>query len=276
MIRTRRLAPLALLACLVLAGTGRADDTPAAVTTENPRFDVLVFSKTAGFRHGSIPNGIEAVRRLGREHDFTVEATEDAAAFTDENLRRFEVVVFLNTTGDVLDADQQSAFQRYIQRGGGYAGVHSASDTEYDWPWYGKLVGAYFKGHPRVQPATVHVTDRTHPSTHHLAEKWQRRDEWYDFNASPRGGVRILARLDESTYEGGKMGDDHPIAWYHAFDGGRAWYTGGGHTKEAYDEPDFQKHLLGGIEWSAGVKDVSASASAEAEKTGTGDRDGGD
>ena len=113
-----------------------------------------------------------------------------------------------------------------------------------------------------MQPATLYVTDRTHPSTHHLAAKWQRRDEWYDFRASPRGKVHVLAVLDESTYEGGKMGEDHPTAWCHEFQGGRAWYTGGGHTSESYGEPDFQKHLLGGIEWAAGEKDAVKSGAA--------------
>ena len=214
---------------------------------------VLVFSKTAGFRHGSIPAGIAAIKKLGQQNGFAVEATEDAAQFTDTNLARFGAVIFLNTTGDVLDENQQAAFERFIQGGGGFLGIHAAADTEYDWPWYGRLVGAYFKTHPAIQDATVIVADRVHPSTKHLPMRWQRRDEWYEFRANPRGKVHVLATLDERTYEGGGMGSDHPIAWCHDFDGGRALYTAGGHTNESYAEPAFLQHLLGGILWTAGV-----------------------
>jgi type 1 glutamine amidotransferase len=217
-------------------------------------FSVLVFSKTAGFRHSSIPDGIAAVEKLGREHGFSVTATEDAAQFTDENLRRHKAVIFLNTTGDVLDAGQQAAFERYMRGGGGYAGVHSASDTEYDWPFYGRLVGAYFKSHPKIQPAVIHVNDRRHPSTRSLPETWNRTDEWYNFRTNPRASVHVLATLDESVYTGGEMSGDHPISWCHESDGMRAWYTAMGHTEASYTEPEFLAHLLGGIRWAARVE----------------------
>ncbi|GAA3415643.1 ThuA domain-containing protein [Streptosporangium vulgare] len=208
--------------------------------------DVLVFSRTAGFRHDSIPAGVQAIRDLG----FTVSATEDPAAFTTANLARYKAVVFLNTTGDVLDAGQQAAFESYVRAGGGYAGIHAASDTEYDWPWYGNLVGAWFASHPAVQQATVKVQDRAHPSTAHLGPTWSRTDEWYDFRTNARTGARVLATLDESTYSGGGMGADHPIAWCKAYDGGRSFYTGGGHTAAAFAEPAFRQHLLGGLNYA--------------------------
>lgn len=210
-------------------------------------FKVLVFSKTEGFRHSSIPNGISAIEQLGQQHDFTVDATEDASAFTFENLQQYEAIIFLSTTGDVLNRNQQDTFERYIRNGGGFVGIHAASDTEYNWSWYGELVGAYFESHPAIQTATIEVTDRIHASTMHLPEYWERTDEWYNYNKNPRGQVHVLATLDESSYSGGNMGYDHPIAWMHEFDGGRSWYTGGGHTEESYSEPDFMKHILGGI-----------------------------
>ncbi|WP_344008516.1 ThuA domain-containing protein, partial [Isoptericola halotolerans] len=169
------------------------------VAAETDPFDVLVFSKTAGFRHGSIPAGIAAIEQLGVENGFSVDSTEDAGAFTDENLEQYEAVVWLSTTGDVLNDEQQEAFERYIGNGGGYAGVHAASDTEYDWPWYGELVGAYFASHPANQDATIKVEDSVHPSTDHLPERWERYDEWYNFRSSPRDEVHVLASLDEST-----------------------------------------------------------------------------
>jgi len=217
-----------------------------------PRAKVLVFSKTSGFRHDSIPAGIAAIRGLGRTNGFSVTTTENAKAFTPKHLRGFAAVIFLSTTGDVLAPRQQRSFRSYIRHGGGWAGIHSAADTEYEWPFYGRLLGAYFLSHPAIQPAVVGVTDGSHPSTRHLPARWPRTDEWYDFRSNPRGAVHVLATLDESTYSGGTMGPDHPIAWCHRFKGGRAWYTAGGHTSESYSEPDFRRHLLGGILWAAG------------------------
>lgn len=217
-------------------------------------FKVLVFSKTAAFRHASIPVAISAIRQLGTNNNFAVDATENGLAFFDQNLAQYAAVIFLSTTGDVLDAGQQSAFERYIRAGGGYAGIHSASDTEYTWPWYGGLVGAYFSNHPAIQNAQVLVEDFEHPSTRFLPETWLRNDEWYNFRSNPRPDVHVLARLDESSYTGGGMGGDHPIAWYHDYDGGRAWYTAGGHTSQSYAEPLFLTHLLEGIRYAANAR----------------------
>ncbi|NUP82910.1 MAG: ThuA domain-containing protein [Nonomuraea sp.] len=214
-------------------------------------FDVLVFSKTAGFRHDSIPAGIEALSSLGAAHGFTVTATEDAAAFTPANLAGFRAVVFLSTTGDVLDDAQRAALEAYVDGGGGWVGVHAAADTEYDRPYYGALVGAWFRDHPAVQQATIVNEDRTHPATAHLDETWTRTDEWYNYRTNPRPGVTVLQTLDEGSYSGGGMGADHPITWCHAQGAGRAFYTGLGHTVESYDEPGFRALLLGAIRWAA-------------------------
>ncbi len=225
---------------------------PLATTGGGPSYKVLVFSKTAGFRHRSIPEGIAAIQKLGMDNGFEVDSTDNAADFTDANLAQYAAVVWLSTTGDVLNTAQQAAFERYIQAGGGYAGVHAASDTEYTWPWYGGLVAAYFDRHPPQQTATVVIEDCCHPSSLSLPDRWTRFDEWYDFQNNPRTGVNVIATVDETTYNGGQMGADHPIAWYHDYDGGRAWYTGMGHTEESYSEPLFLAHLLGGIEYAAG------------------------
>ncbi|MFG1659152.1 ThuA domain-containing protein [Micromonospora chersina] len=236
-------AVLATLACTTPATPAAAADAP---------YDVLVFSKTAGFRHDAIPAGIQAIRDLGAANNFTVTATEDAAQFTTANLARFEAVVFLNTTGDVLDATQQTAFESYIGAGGGYVGVHAAADTEYDWPFYGNLVGAWFASHPAIQAANVKVEDRAHAATAHLPQTWNRTDEWYNYRTNARSTAHVLATLDESSYSGGSMGGDHPHAWCKAYAGGRSFYTGGGHTQASYAEPAFRAHLLGGIRYAAG------------------------
>jgi type 1 glutamine amidotransferase len=243
---------LALACGTLLLGLPQAASSERAANAK-PR--ILVFTKTTGFRHDSIPAAIAAVRELGAANGLTVDATEDSDAFTSANLARYDAVVFLLTTGDVLDESQQGAFERFIGRGGGFAGVHSATDTEYGWAWYGGLVGAYFKNHPQVQRATVRVVDRRHPSSALLPRSWSRTDEWYNFAHNPRPSVHVLATLDESSYSPGPgaMGTDHPIAWWHAYRGGRAWYTAGGHTTEAYSDPLFRRHLLGGIRYAAGL-----------------------
>ena len=225
---------------------------PFTTHSQQPR--VLVFSKTAGFRHSSIPNGIAAIRKLGQENGFGVDTTEDANAFTQKNLSRYAAVVFLNTTGDVLDAAQQDDFERYIQAGGGYAGIHSATDTEYDWPWYGRLVGAYFNGHPNnpnVKPGSYRTLDSTHISTRGFPATFTRTDEFYNFK-SIDPTIHVLVEIDENSYTGGTNGAHHPMSWYHDFDGGRAWYTNMGHTEQSYTEPQFLRHILGGIKYAIG------------------------
>ncbi|UPT45743.1 ThuA domain-containing protein [Streptomyces sp. WAC00303] len=213
---------------------------------------VLVFSKTAGFRHDSIPTGIAALKEIGKDTNITVDSTESAAQFTTSNLARYDAVAFLSTTGDVLNSEQQKAFENYVATGGGYVGIHAAADTEYDWEFYGGLVGAYFDSHPQIQPATVRVEDHDHPATAHLDEEWQRTDEWYNYGTNPRDKAKVLATLDETTYTGGNMKGDHPISWCQTYEGGRSFYTGLGHTKESYAEPAFRSHVLGGLRYATG------------------------
>ena len=238
----------ALLTDLTSRAEGQARRTPR----------VLVFSKTAGYRHSSIETGIAAVRKLGQANGFTVDATEDASVFTERGLRPYRAVIFMSTTGDILDGPQQDAFERYIQAGGGWVGVHSATDTEYDWPWYGRLAGAWFTSHPNnpnVRKGTFRVRDKTHISTQGLPDTWEREDEFYNFkNIAP--DLHVLVDIDETSYQGGTNGANHPMSWYHEFGGGRAWYTNMGHTEATFAEPLFLKHLLGGIKWAMGDRDV--------------------
>ncbi|MEJ3745652.1 ThuA domain-containing protein [Actinomycetes bacterium KLBMP 9797] len=242
----RKILGVAAAALVILAsGSG----TPAHAA--DAPYDVLVFSKTAGFRHDSIPAGIQMIRDLGGANTFTVTATEDSNQFTATNLAQFEAVVFLNTTGDVLNATQQTAFESYIRGGGGYVGVHSASDTEYDWPFYGELVGAYFASHPAIQQATIRVENRAHAATAGLSPTWVRTDEWYNFRSNVRSSARVLSTLDESTYSGGSMGADHPHTWCKTLQGGRSFYTGSGHTQASYTEAGFRSLVLGGIRYAA-------------------------
>jgi len=266
-MRRSRLAVLTSVAaatgCLLVTSAAPARDSAAVdAAGAGPLDRVLVFSKTAGFRHSSIPNGIAAIQELGRQNGFAVDATEDATRFTDANLAQYDVVVFLSTTGDVLDDTQQAAFERYIGNGNGYAGIHAAADTEYGWSWYGEMLGgAYFDSHPAIQQADVVVEDGDEPSTSHLPARWTRTDEWYNYQANPRdAGVHVLATLDESSYSGGNMGADHPIAWCSDFDGGRAWYTGGGHTEQSFTDGDFLQHILGGLRTAAGAEAADCGA----------------
>jgi cytochrome c len=246
----RLVVALALLASVSIS---------VAAHAQQPR--VLVFSKTKGFRHSSIPNGIAAITKLGQENGFAVDATEDAGAFAEQNLARYSAVVFLNTTGDVLDTAQQDAFERYIRAGGGWVGVHSATDTEYDWPWYGRLAGAYFDGHPgnpNVRTGSYRVLDTTHVSTKGIPARFSREDEFYNFK-SIDSTIHVLVEIDETSYQGGTNGAHHPMSWYHDFDGGRAWYTNMGHTEATYTEPLFLHHLLGGLRYAIGTGRVDVN-----------------
>ncbi|MEU5822058.1 ThuA domain-containing protein [Streptomyces sp. NPDC047803] len=215
--------------------------------------DVLVYTRTAAYRHDSIPAGRAALRELAEEHGFAVEATEDPSVFTDASLAGRDAVVFLSTSGDVLTPEGRDALQRWVADGGGFMGVHSAACTEYGWPFYGELVGARFAGHPAFQPGAVRIEDPDHPATRHLPRQWNREDEWYDFRSNPRRpGVRILASIDETGYEGGGMGADHPLVWCRESGAGRSFYTSLGHAESAYEDPAFRAHLLGGLRWTAG------------------------
>ncbi len=229
----------------------------------NPK--ILVFSKTSGFYHTSIPEATKAFLKLGQENGIDVDTTTNASYIQEDSLQKYAAVVFLNTTGDVLNQYQEADFERYIQAGGGFVGVHAASDTEYDWEWYGKLVGAYFESHPQVQEAVVQVVDKNHEATKHMPEQFKKKDEWYNYKDLNQD-VTVLLRLDERSYEGGKNGDNHPIAWYHAFDGGRAFYTGFGHTDESYQDENFLQHLLGGIKYAIGNNEELAYNKATTEQ----------
>ena len=214
---------------------------------------VLVFHKTEGFHHDSIPAGIAAITTVGEEHGFVVTATDDASVFTDSGLAGFVVIVFLSTTGDILDASQELAMETFIQSGNGFVGIHSATDTEYEWAWYGDLVAAYFDGHPAPQPASVHLVEPDHPTMQGLPVEFEWYDEWYNFRTFPRAEVTVLATVDETTYEGGTMGEDHPITWAQEFEGGRSFYTAMGHPLESYSEPLFIALVENGVLWAAGV-----------------------
>lgn len=245
------------MAVLLLVAAASACQGAAESTPERPR--ILVFSRTAGYRHASIEPGIEAIRALGRGEGWDVDATEDPSVFAADRLRGYAAVVFLSTTEDVLDEAQQTAFTGYIREGGAFVGVHAAADTEYDWPWYGRLVGAYFERHPsdpNVREGVLHVADAGHPSTEGLPDPWVRTDEWYEFGeAEP--GLNVLLEIDETSYkrpDEDPVREPRPIAWYHEFDGGRAWYTALGHTSDSFREPAFLEHLRGGLRYAIGVR----------------------
>jgi len=225
--------------------------TSAHPIAKNPA--VLVYTKTNGYHHASIPLGVEAIQKLGAAHGFDVVVTDDSLTFNKKNLKKFAAVIFLSTTGKVLGTEEEKAFQNYIRGGGGWVGIHAATDCEYNWPWYNKLAGAWFKSHPKQQEAKLIIVNKNHPSTAELPDTWTRKDEWYNFkDLNP--DVTVLIKIDETSYSGGENGSNHPMAWYHDFDGGRAFYTELGHTDESYSDPLFLKHILGGIEYAMGKK----------------------
>lgn len=232
---------------------------------------LLVFSKTASFRHESIEPAIAALLSIAPAREWTITASEDSVVFTDGTLAQTDVVVFMMTTGDILDDAQQTAMQAFVDAGGGFVGVHSATDTEYDWPWYGELVGARFVDHPAPQDATVNVVAIDHPACAALPAAWSRFDEWYNFAASPSATSTVLLQLDETSYTGGTMGADHPIAWVRETGEARMFYTGGGHTNESWADPVWIDHVANGTDWVIGDPPSTGDTS-----TGGSSSEGGD
>lgn len=226
-------------------------------TRAGESLSVLVFTRAEGFVHASIGDGVSMITALGQAEGWTVDVTGETTLFTTSGLAGYDVVVWLSTTGDVLDAAEQSAFEGFVQAGGGYVGIHAAADCEYDWPWYGQLLGngAWFRSHPAIQDATLELERPGHPTAGTWPQQVTFNDEWYNFRANPRLVAEVVQTLDEQSYNPGTgaMGDDHPIAWMHAFDGGRAFYTGLGHRTETYQDPRFQAQIRGAIQWASGV-----------------------
>jgi len=212
---------------------------------------VLIFSKTVEFRHSSIESGVASVKQYLESNHIEVETTEDAVYFTEDSLQQYSAIIFLNTTGNILNNIQQADFERFIQAGGGFVGIHAATDTEYNWPWYNKLVGAYFNGHPKIQKATVKVVKSDDACCQHLPTDWSLDEEWYNFK-SINPNIDVLMTLDESSYEGGTNGSEHPIVWKHAYDGGRAFYSAIGHQAETFSNPLYLQQIFAGIEFAIG------------------------
>jgi type 1 glutamine amidotransferase len=253
--RFGRLAAASLALLCLAAPAAQATRTAGATVP----YKVLVFSRTTGYHHASIPAGVAAIRTLGAQHGFTVDASTNPAVFTDAGLSRYATVVFLSTSGDPLAAaGGRAAFQRFVEHGGGFVGVHAASDGGWTWPWYGRLVGAYFAGHPRPQLALVRVEDHRNPATAGLTDRY-RLDEWYDFRTDPRAVAHVLVDVDDSSYSGSTMGADHPVTWCHYFDGGRSFYTALGHSTASFSDPFVLRQLLGGIQWTAGARPADCS-----------------
>lgn len=230
--------PLFLIVLLIF-GFSNADKKPV----------VLIFSLTKGYHHASIADGIVAIKKLGDENNFTVDTTTDVRTFTSENLKKYKALVFLSPTGsNVFNDEQKAALKQYINNGGGYVGIHAASDCNFEWEWYGKMVGAFFDNHPKVQQAKMIITDPKNKLVKGLPQSWEHTDEWYNFK-NFNLSVKVLIKVDETSYTGGTMKNDHPISWYHEFEGGKVFYTALGHTAACYTDSLFLKHLLAGMKW---------------------------
>jgi uncharacterized protein len=211
---------------------------------------VLVFSKTSAWRHNSIPAGKEAIRKMGAEKNWDVRFSEDSLDFNDKNLATIDVIIFLSTTGNILGNNEEAAFKKYMANGGGFVGIHAATDTEHNWPWYTNLVGGRFKNHPKPQKAIINIIDTTFAAMQHLGKTWEHFDEWYNFKEPISSHCIVLASMDVKSYNGSEMNGNHPIIWYHYYEGGRVFYTGLGHTNESFAEKEFVTMLIAGIEWA--------------------------
>ena len=224
------------------------------------QFKVFLFTKTAGWHHESIQEGVIAFKKMAERNNFDVDWQENTDFITEANLAKYQVIVFLNTTGDVLNDEQQKVVEKFIQSGKGFVGIHSASDTEYKWEWYTKMVGMMFKIHPLQQTAYLNVVDSNFPGMERFPKRLLWTDEWYEFGELKSKDLKYLVTVDEKTYapqakwgtnEGKGMGDFHPISWYHPYDGGRAFYTALGHIPATFADQTFIDHLYGAVYWAA-------------------------
>lgn len=224
---------------------------------EQGEASVLVFTKTEGFTHETIPDGVEAIKKVGEELGISVDVSSDSEDFNDSNLNHYKAVVFVSTTGNLFNQKQRESLKKFIRDGGGYLGIHAASDCCYNWPWYEKLVGAYFKMHPKQLQYgyVIHHLDKNFPYTLKVTNPWIVKDEWYNFRSMPQN-VNILASIDENSYIGGDMGSVHPLVWYHEFEGGRSFYIGMGHMKELYQAPDFLMMMRAGLKYAVGMPET--------------------
>jgi cytochrome c len=254
MKRAIRAASVVLATAAVL---GLPSGAPAAPGPDSQgiEYKVLVFTKSAGERHASTSAGVSTLRALGKQHRFTVVETDDAAKFDDAHLSQYRAVVFLNTSGDVLSDAQQAAFERYFTAGGGFLAIHAAIELEPASQFFTDLLGTRAASEAELDEATIKVADRVHEASKSLPEYWTRTDRFYNFTGNVRGRSHVLATVDESTYAGGTNGADHPVAWCKDYQGGRSFYTAGGHTPQSFGEPDFREHLAGAVAWTAGVAD---------------------
>jgi type 1 glutamine amidotransferase len=226
---------------------------------QDKKINVLVFSKTSGYRHNSISAGIKMLSDLAQERKWVLTSTENADLFTPDFLKTFDVVVFLSPTQEVLNDQQQKDFEAFMKTGKGFVGIHAAADCEYDWAWYGELNGAFFRTHPACQAATVIFENTDHPSMVPFKgmKTYRTVDEWYSFKVNPRAKVHVLARLDETSLDEATMKDDkwkmgdHPLIWYQEMGNIRSYYTVFGHTPEAFQDPKVKEHIGCAIDWVA-------------------------
>ncbi len=244
-----------LLALLLVLQCG-----PDFSAVAQKQFKALIVTTTKGWHHESLHSGVVALKEMASRNFFDADLWENPGGFTDKYVEQYQVIIFLNTTGDIFDTAQQKVMERFIRSGKGYVGIHSASDTEYDWEWYTKLVGRMFHIHPTIQTAKLQVLDPGFPGLQGFANGKIWTEEWYEFTSPKTPGLIDILAVDESTYnpkvnwgakKGEGMGKVHPVAWYHEFDGGRAFYSGLGHLPTNFSNPALLDHLYAGIFWAA-------------------------
>ncbi len=236
---------------LLLLGCLSCSQNSTDQNQNDKKLNVLLFSKTNAFRHDCIEPGGDALRAYFESHNITATQTEDSSVFNGNGLIAFDVVIFFQTTGNILDSVQQESLEKHVRAGKGFVGIHSAADTEYDWPWYAGLIGAQFASHPDIIQATVMKIDTHHLANKNLPDRWMRTDEWYNFKQVPANAT-VLLSVDETTYQGGAHGANHPVSWYKTYDGGRSFYTAMGHTVESYQDTLFLGHIFQGVVWAGG------------------------
>lgn len=236
-----------------------------ACSTKTPQdFKVLVYTRNEvgpnKYVHDNVDASVEAIKKMGAENGFTVDASGIAEDINEENLKQYNCIILSNTNNITFETDEQKlAFVRYVHAGGGVVGIHSACGSEREWPWFWAMLGGKFERHPPLQEFDIKVVNHNHPSTEFLGDIWEWEDEFYylkhlnpDLTYLLAGDLRTLKDKDMDKYPGEVFGNYFPLAWYHNFEGTRVFYTALGHKIEYYKDQNFTNHILGGILWAVG------------------------
>lgn len=220
--------------------------------------NILMLRHSAGFEHSYLPDAEVALKQLGQDNGWQVNTTHRCELITAENLEKLDMLIFATTGNLAFDDAQKQALLDFVRGGKAFFGIHNATDTCYDWPEYGEMLGGYFAGHPWHQEVNVIVEDTNHPATRMLGDSFKVVDEIYTYRNWDRSTTHVLMHLDNSSVDiskGNRDDNDYALGWCHTYGQGRVMYTAFGHPDVLWHQEWFLEHIAGCIRWAGGLED---------------------